>query len=339
MPVPPLLSIVVPAYDAAGFLDRALAPLSRFATRIEVIVVNDGSHDATGDIADAYARRYPEVFRVVHQVNRGHGGAIMAGLAEAGGLYLKVLDADDWLSPAALAALLTTIDRLEQGGGVDAIITNYAYERPGRGTRFARYRDVMPAGRPFDWDEVARFGRRQYLMMHALVYRTALLRASGLSLPEHTFYVDNLFVVAPLARTRRLYYLDVDLYRYFIGRADQSVNDAVMISRADHQLRVSRLVVTRVPRPGDVPAGLYRYFLHHVEVLCGITSAILVRAGTRAHLAERRAFWADIKRETPWVYTRLRRGVIGTSSNLPGPVGRQLTTLTYHVARRVVGFS
>nr|WP_245324941.1 glycosyltransferase family 2 protein [Microbacterium amylolyticum] len=334
-----MLSIVVPAYNAADYLDRSLGPLARFGTRIEVIVVDDGSVDNTRAIATAYAERHPAVFQVVHQHNRGHGGAIMAGLAKARGLYLKVLDADDWLNPAALATLLTTIDRLEATNGVDAIITNYVHERVNRRRKYTRYTSLMPAGRAFGWDEVARFGRRQYLMMHALVYRTELIRASGMSLPEHTFYVDNLFVVTPLSHTKRLYYLDIDLYRYFIGRADQSVNDSVMVSRADQQLRVNRLVIAELPHPADVPAGLYRYLLHHVEVLCGITSAILVRAGTRAHLAERRAFWADIKRETPWVYSRLRRGVIGTSANLPGPVGRQMTTLTYHVARRVVGFS
>ena len=335
----PLLSIIVPAYNAADLLDRALAPLSRFGARIEVIVVNDGSRDDTAARADGYGLRHPDVFRVVHQDNRGHGGAIMSGLIRARGRYVRVLDADDWVDPAALAALLTTIERLEQTGGVDAIVTNYVHERAGRKQRFTRYDDVMPAGRVFSWDDVARFGRRQYLMMHALTYRTELVRASGMSLPEHTFYVDNLYVVAPLVHTRRLFYLDVDLYRYFIGRSDQSVADSVMVSRADQQVRVNRLVVAQLPHPGDTPPGLYRYLLHHVEVLCGITSAILVRAGTRAHLAERRAFWADIKRETPWIYSRLRRGVIGTSANLPGPVGRQMTTLTYRVARRVVGFS
>lgn len=339
MSVNPLLSIVVPAYDAADYLDRALAPLARFDARIEVIVVNDGSRDATGSIADAYAARRPDVFRVIHQANRGHGGAIMTGLGDARGLYLKVLDADDWFDPAALATLLSTIERLEPAGGVDAILTNYVHERAGRKTKRTRYRSVMPAGRTFGWDEVARFGRRQYLMMHAIVYRTSLVRRSGLDLPEHTFYVDNLFVTVPLALTRRLHYIDVDLYRYFIGRVDQSVNDAVMVRRVDQQVRVNRLVLRALPDPGTVPDGLYGYLMHHVEVLCGITCAILARAGTQAHLAERRALWTDIKRETPWAYARLRRGIIGTSANLPGPVGRRMTNITYSVARRVVGFS
>lgn len=335
----PLLSIVVPAYNAADYLDRACGPLEQFAEGIDVIIVDDGSADDTGSIADAYAARRPDLFRVIHQENCGHGGAINAGLAAATGTYVKVLDSDDWLDTDALVTLLATLSRLERDGGVDAVVTNYVHERVGRRTRTTRYSSVMPAGRVFDWDDVGRFGARQYLMMHALVYRTSLVRASGLALPEHTFYVDNLFVVTPLARSRRLFYLDVDLYRYFIGRDDQSVNDAVMVRRVDQQVRVNRLVLEALPAPGTVPAGLHAYLLHHVEVLCGITSVMLVRAGTPEHLATRAEFWQDIKRESPWVYTRLRRGVIGTSSNLPGPTGRQMSLLAYRVARRVVGFS
>jgi glycosyltransferase involved in cell wall biosynthesis len=336
--VHPLLTIVVPAYDAAAYLARALDPLIG-VQRIEVIVVDDGSHDDTGALADRYAFEHPDTFRVIHQRNRGHGGAIGAGVAAARGAYLKVLDADDWLDVPALRLLVATLERLEATGGVDAVVTNYVHERLGRSRRHIRYEDVMPRRRVFGWDEVGVFGRRQYLMMHAFTYRTALLRESGLALPEHTFYVDNLYVVQPLVHTRRLYYLDVDLYRYFIGRADQSVNDAVMVRRVDQQLRVTRLVLAALPHPSTVPQGLYGYVLHHVEVLCGITSALLVRAGTPEHLAQRRALWREIKRESPWIYTRLRHGVMGTSANLPGPVGRRVTLLTYRVARRVVGFS
>ncbi|WP_240482455.1 glycosyltransferase family 2 protein [Microbacterium sediminis] len=336
--VHPLLTIVVPAYDAAAYLDRALSPL-RGVAGIEVVVVDDGSRDDTGAIADRYAAEEPEIFRVIHQRNAGHGGAINAGIAAARGTYLKVLDADDWIDRLALTRVLTTLTRLERTGGVDALVTNYVHERVGRSRRTTRYSNVMPAGHVFGWEEVGEFGRRQYLMMHALTYRTALLREAELTLPEHTFYVDNLYVVRPLAHTRRLYYLDVDLYRYFIGRADQSVNDAVMVRRVDQQLRVTRLVLAALPHPDDVPQGLYGYLLHHVEVLCGITSALLVRAGGSEHLEQRRELWREIKHESPWIYSHLRHGMIGTSANLPGPVGRRATLLTYRVARRVVGFS
>ena len=63
-----------------------------------------------------------------------------------------------------------------------------------------------------------------------MIYRTGLLRECGLELPKHTFYVDNLFVYQPLPSVKTMYYMDVNFYRYFIGREDQSVHEDVMLS-------------------------------------------------------------------------------------------------------------
>ena len=72
---------------------------------------------------------------------------------------------------------------------------------------------------------------------------THLLRECGLELPKHTFYVDNIFVYQPLPHVKTMYYLDVNFYRYYIGREDQSVNESVMIGRIDQQIRVTKLML------------------------------------------------------------------------------------------------
>ncbi len=338
-----LLTVVVPAFNAQDYLHRALDPL-RDADGVEVVVVDDGSTDATAAIADAYAAGMPERYRVIHQRNAGHGGAINAGVAAARGTYLKVLDADDWLDADALERVLDHLAELEREGGVDALFTDYVHERLGKSTKAMRFGSVFPAGRIFEWGEVERFARRQVLMMHAIVYRTDVLRACGLRLPEHTFYVDNLFVVTPLVHVRRMAYLPVELYRYFIGRVDQSVNASVMVRRADQHLRVNRLALAALPGPdavasGHVPPELYATLVHYLEAVCAVTSATLARGGTPEHLAARDEFWRDVRTESPWLYTRMRRSLMGASANLPGQAGRRVTSLAYHVARRVVGFS
>ncbi|MFK4790337.1 glycosyltransferase family 2 protein [Microbacterium sp. ZW T5_56] len=337
----PLLTIVVPAYNADAYLNRAMGAVVDVAG-VEVIVVDDGSTDRTGRLADVWAARYPETVRVIHQPNAGHGGAINAGLAAARGEFLKVLDADDWLDEASLRALMTTL--AHDADDVDVVFTDFVHEREGKSPKVARFDNVFPAGREFTWQETERFTRRQVLMMHAIVFRTQVLRDSGLHLPEHTFYVDNLFVVTPLVHVRRMRYLPVPLYRYYIGRAGQSVAPEVMVRRVDQQLRVNRLTLAELPSQadvtrGDVPIQLYRALLHHLEGVCAVTSATLARAGTRAHLAQRDAFWREVKTENPWLYTRMRRTLIGATSNLPGHAGRRATSFAYHVARRVVGFS
>lgn len=340
----PLLTVAVPAYNCAEFLDRALAALCASDPRVDVVIVDDGSTDATGLLAEAYAHAHPDRIRVVHQINGGHGAAIDTGVAHARGRYIKVLDADDWLSPAALRRVLGVLERLEATGGVDAFFTDFVHDRVGKPARITRFDTVFPAGRVFGWNDTQRFGRRQYLMMHAVIYRTALLREVGLDLPRHTFYVDSLYVLRPLVRVRRMYYLPVPLYHYYIGRAGQSVAPEVMLARIDQQLRVNRLALETLPsrdevRAGLVPEQLYAAQLHYVRALCAIASATLALGGTREHLAVRKAFWREVKRSSPRIHARLRRSLVGTGSNLPGYAGRHVTRAAYHLARRYVGFS
>lgn len=339
----PLLTVVVPAFNAAAYLHRALTSLKHAPTTVEVLVVNDGSTDTTAEIADSFASQFPDTYRVIHQRNRGHGGAINTGLDAARGTYFKVLDADDWFDADALGALLSLLRDMESGG-VDAIFTDYVHERAGKANRTTSFRVALPVGRRFQWGDTEPFGRRQQLMMHAITFRTDILRLSGLRLPENTYYVDNLFVVIPLAHVRSMYYLPVSLYRYFIGRDDQSVNADIMVKRVDQQVRVNQIALETVrpahpathgPRPAELSAAL----VHHLEAMCAVTSATLARAGTREHLELRHTFWQGIRAENPWLYARLRRSVLGAGSNLPGAAGRRVTSLAYNVARRVVGFS
>ena len=124
------------------------------------------------------------------------------------------------------------------------VIANYVYEKVHESTRtIMHYRNVFPDGREFGWSEVGHFNPSQYLLMHSVIYRTELLRGMGLQLPKHTFYVDNIFVYQPLPQVKTIYYMNLDLYRYFIGRSDQSVNESVMVKRVDQQLRVTKHMI------------------------------------------------------------------------------------------------
>ena len=254
-PLEPLLTVVVPAYGAEGHLHRALDSLLSCPGQLEVVVVDDGSLDGTGAIADAYAATRPDLFRVIHQANAGHGGAINTGIDQARGKYLKVLDADDWLDAPVLREVMDLLADLDERGGVDAVMTDYVHERQGKSSRKARFDGVFPTGRIFGWEHTSGFGTRQYLLMHAIIYRTALLREVGLRLPEHTFYVDSLYVVTPLTAVRRMYYLPRPLYHYLIGREGQSVQADVMSDASTSSCESTGWPWTSSRRPGTSPTG------------------------------------------------------------------------------------
>ncbi len=337
-----VLSVIVPSYNAAGWIERCVdSLLVSGACDIEVLIVDDGSTDATGAIADCYEAAHPGIVRAIHKPNGGHGSTINMGIAVARGTYFKVVDSDDWVQPDAFAALLDTLRQFAADGeGVDLVVSNFVYEKVGRRRKRAvRYRNVLPARRVFGWEDVGRFRTSQYLMMHSLVYRTEMLRESGLSLPEHTFYVDNLYVYEPLLSVRTMYYLDVDLYRYFIGRADQSVNERVMIRRIDQQLKVNRLMMDVPVSPHAVPDALYRYLLHHLRIVCVITSTMLLRSGRDEDFARKVELWRELRCDDPVVYRRLRRSTLGYLVNLPGRPGRSVSMAAYRSARWALNFN
>ncbi|KGM13984.1 glycosyl transferase [Cellulomonas bogoriensis 69B4 = DSM 16987] len=336
------LTVVVPCYNSAGYMRRCVESLlAASGPDVEVVLVDDGSQDGTGRIADAYAARYPGRVRAVHKENGGHGSTINVGLQLARGRYFKVVDSDDWVDVEAFTRLVSTLRRFgEQDADVDMVLSNFVYEKEGRRTtRTVRFRRALPRDEVFGWDQVGRLRKTQYFLMHAIVYRTGLLREVGLHLPEHTFYVDNIFAYMPLPAVRRMYYLDVDLYRYYIGRAGQSVAEQVMIGRLDQQLRVNRMMMEHVARtvPPDHPA--YGYMTHYLEIVCAVSSTLLLRSGTDAAIATKEAMWRGIREEDELLHRRLRRSTLGTLTNLPGRHGRRVTLAAYRAAQWRVGFN
>ena len=208
-----LLSVAVPCYNSQDYMRHCVETLLTGGEEIEILIVDDGSKDGTAAIADELAQAHPAAVRAIHQENAGHGGAVMTGIRNAVGLYFKVVDSDDWVDTDALARILSVLrdfSRMEKP--VDLLVSNYIYDKVGvTHKKVIRYGSALPRDRVLGWDGAGRFRKGQYLLMHALIYRTELLRQSGLELPKHTFYVDNLFAYVPLASVETMYYLDVDL--------------------------------------------------------------------------------------------------------------------------------
>ena len=90
-----LLTVTVPCYNSQDYMERCIDSFLPGGEDVEIIIVDDGSTDRTGEIADEYARKYPEIVRVIHQENGGHGAGLNAGINHATGLYFKVVDSDD----------------------------------------------------------------------------------------------------------------------------------------------------------------------------------------------------------------------------------------------------
>lgn len=330
-----LLSAVVPCYNSEDYMGRCVDALLTGGAAVEIIIVDDGSTDRTAAIADDYAARYPGRVRAIHQPNGGHGAAIMTGLHAATGDYFKVVDSDDWLDPAALQKVLSALPQ----DSVDMFICNYVHDKVGKKHKQAmNFRRALPQDRTFSWRDV-KLPPGKYLLMHSVIFRTRLLQEMHLTLPRHTFYVDNLFVFQPLPYVHTMRYLDVNLYHYFIGRADQSVNEQVMIKRIDQQLQVNRAMITYYAGRQIQDVHLARYMQSYVCIVTGISSIVLLNDGSMASMTKHHALWQFMAHTDAALYRHVRYSIVGWGVNMPGRGGRRFSLAIYHMLQRFYSFN
>lgn len=334
-----LLTVTVPCYNSQSYMEKCIKSLLPGGNRVQIIIIDDGSTDATGEIADRYARNYPSLVTVVHQKNGGHGAGINRGIAYAEGRYFKVVDSDDWMSGDYIR-FLDTLEQCENDGGVDLFVTNYYYEHAdGRGNRSICYANALPEHRIFAWSETGTFKLHQLLTIHSCTFRTQLLRNYTQMLPEHVFYEDNLMVYQALPFVKRMYYLNANLYRYFIGRAGQSVQRDVMTQRYQHQLIVTQRCF-EAAHLDEIPDRKQRYYLRHELFMMFGISVLYARLNKSEEADENlNKMWESCYRFDRKEAEYFRKHTPLRLISMPGRVGRNLSSAVYTAANKVVRFN
>lgn len=336
-----LLTCVIPSYNSAAYLERAVDSLLPGGEEMEILIVNDGSTDETGAIADRLAAQYPSIVRVHHQENGGHGSALNYGIAHGEGIYFKVVDSDDRLLKEHLPGLMDLLrEHSAPDKQADLIYHDYVYDRPEKESAFRiSFLGTAKPGELKTWDE-CRFYLWSQFVIHCLIYRTQMLRDAGYKLPEHTFYEDNLYVYQPLAHSRKLIYYHAPLYGYFLGRGDQSVNEQNILKRLDQLTMVSKTQLTtyRLDELKKLPKHLYRYMLNNCcGQLFNVCALQYIEDSERSHRMNRE-MWETLREFDPALYKKLRRNPLGRYCCLPGRAGQRLLVFSYRTGRRMLKF-
>ena len=218
------LSIIIPSFNMEKYLPRTIGSVidldEAYLDLVEMLVINDGSTDKTGEIAHAFEQKYPNVVRVVDKSNGHYGSCINAGLTVATGEYVKVLDADDSYDVSALRCLLEKLPSCA-AEGIDVIFTDFVlvYEGTGR-TSVVSY--DLPEGKMFDINDLSASGQK--MVMHTITYRTSLLGQIGYQQTEGMPYTDNEWALFPMRYAGAMRYFKFPVYRYLVGRDGQSVS-------------------------------------------------------------------------------------------------------------------
>lgn len=329
-----LITFAVPCYNSEEYMKHCIDSILVAKNDIEIIIINDGSKDNTLKIAKEYEKKYPDIIKVVDQENQGHGEGVNQGIKNATGLYYKVVDSDDWVDADSLKKLIKQIKLMKkQDELVDMFIVNYVYEKE-KEQKVINYKSVFPTDKVFTWDDVGKFKVDQNILMHSVVYKTDILKECKIELPKHTFYVDNIFVYYPLPYIKTMYYMDLDFYRYFIGREDQSVNEKVMVKRIEQQIFVTKQM-TNFFDPylfeNDNPK-LSKYLVHYLSMM--YTICLLLAALSNNKIIKKELF-SDLKSSNYRLYKHIKYASLATLARLP----RFIFVPGYRIVRKIYKFN
>ena len=251
------------------------------------------------------------------------------------------MDSDDWVNEEAYRKILEILEEAVRGDKtLDMLISNYVYEKVGaKKKRVMRYVRSLPEDTFFGWNDTKSLGKTRYILMHSLIFRTQLLRDCGLCLPEHTFYVDNLVAFVPFPYVKTMYYADVNFYRYFIGRSDQSVNEQVMIGRIDQQIRVNRLMIDYMGQQKNLNKQLRKYMVNYLSIIMTVSSVMMMRSEMEENLKKKEELWKYLKTQDPKDYFRIRHGFLGSIMSAKSRPSQKIAVYGYKLAQKIYGFN
>lgn len=229
---PKLLSISIAAYNVEDYLADTLESIVRCSgiEKIEVIIVNDGSTDGTARVAREYCNSHPDSVVLIDKPNGGYGSTINASLAVAAGKYYRLVDGDDWCDTDALADFVNYLSQCD----ADMVVTPFVTVRGGDESL------CSVDGISYDGvDKPLEECLESDFPMHAVTFKTEMLRKGAIDITEHAFYTDREFVVKCVALAKSVAFVDCDVYRYRLGRDGQSISWKSWFKNIDGANRVS----------------------------------------------------------------------------------------------------
>lgn len=284
-----ILSVIIPTYNMEALLPRCLDSLvaaQGAEEALEAIVVNDGSKDNSLQVAQDYQKRYPKIVTVVDKPNGNYGSTINAALPIAKGKYVKVLDSDDWFDTEALDRFLGLLSQAD----ADMFITHFT--QIGATIReVVKYntmgREPYEYGKVYDLDDVLKDGYIRFFLMHALTYRTELLRKMDYRQTEGISYTDTEWSCYPTFYAQTICFCNLNVYQYNLDREGQTMDPKVLARCANQLQRVTDNMVAYYDTHISNVSGIRRkwleqYYTNRLRILYKLYLLDMPRADFRA---------------------------------------------------------
>lgn len=230
---------------------------------LDILVVNDGSKDRSSEIAHKYELNYPDVIRVLDKPNGNYGSCINAGLKLVLGKYVKVLDSDDYFDTKQFEKLVVALCIYD----ADVIYSDFSI-------LYDTQTDLKKSSNIELSDKILKLDTfsipANLASMHAMAYRTELLKNIGYTQTEGISYTDQEWIFFPIFYVKTMIYLPYNVYQYVVGRVGQTMMPEIILQRYPHTLK-STLRMMEYYRQFDkskLSPNVRSYLLHRIEVRC-----------------------------------------------------------------------
>lgn len=306
-----LLTVIIPCYNSRKFLEKGLSSLlcGHMQERIEVIVVNDGSTDGGEEICARYIEEYPEIFRIIHKENGGHGSAINAGVSKATGKYIKVLDADDWVNTESMPEFLSELEKLD----AQVVLTHHHTIDISTGEVKSWKSYPQKFGKPYSFKEIMADWKSfdRSLSFHGISYSLEFYREKGMKLSEKVFYEDHEYATVPCCFAETIVPLNIFVYEYRIGDQSQSVSSENQVKRISHTQTVIERLLKEQERlkymPEDAWGLQYYRKKTHLLLLSFLVTSLLCDKDRKTGRRRAAEFMELVKEKSPIVWEMTKK--------------------------------
>lgn len=260
-----IVSFIIPSFNVEKYLNVCLSSFldQNVMMDIEVIIVDDGSKDKTAEIAKEFVDKHPEVFRLIQKENGGHGSAINVGTASATGKYLKVIDADDWVVTGNLGLFIEKLKVCDS----DVVLTPYHEVDMITGEKTIWKMFLNEYEKNYTLEDVVNNWKAfdRCFAFHGICYNREFYQKHRYELPEKIFYEDHEYTTIPCSYAESIYPIDVFLYQYLIGNAEQSVSVTNRLKRTSHVEKVTEDLIRHYNNQKDFSDAAKEYIFKKTE--------------------------------------------------------------------------
>ncbi|MDR0963991.1 MAG: glycosyltransferase family 2 protein [Clostridium sp.] len=271
-----ILTIIIPAYNVEFLLNKCLDSLisNACAEWLDIIVVNDGSKDATMCVGQEYERRYPGIVSCIDKENGGHGSAINSAYVRAEGKYLKVLDADDTFLPGSIEKILPVLSSCES----DIILTPFYTVDVATGKRRNYPLHGATSGKEYSMCDIETElpVSAVWFTFHGIFFKTDYYKNLNLHITEHISYDDTEYVVIGSACAKTVTIDGTYVYLYTVGSETQSVAPGNYAKKEQHLRKVMDTLLAFAQKEKGNQRVALSYLRQRIAMLLGTCEKVLL---------------------------------------------------------------